>query len=190
LPLASHLLSGERMESAFFVLDFVIVTAVALLWARWSKLDIGLSAPAFRTAEPWVLLFILWCTAQWAIAIFVPTEADGDWLAREEQLSFAEEMIAFVVLAPVSEELLFRGAMFAAFLRRWGPWTAVIVPSFFWGLLHHQFEWWVIASLGGSGALLAMVRWKSGSVYLPIGLHAGLNLLVTLYNNGVIGPAA
>lgn len=70
--------------------------------------------------------------------------------------------------------------MFAALLRRWGIWTAAVIPSLLWGLLHIEYEWWTMASFAGSGVLLAMIRWKSGSLYLPIALHAGWNLLATL----------
>ena len=80
--------------------------------------------------------------------------------------------------------------MFAALLRRWGIWAAAIVPSLIWGLLHVQYEWWVVASIAGSGVLLAMVRWKSQSLYLPVGLHAAWNLLVTLNNRGLLGSVA
>ena len=188
------LLPGPRLPSKAPV-DFVtalvifaIFTTVALLWARLSKLDLGLTAPAWRRAEPWILLYVLWGIAEWAIAIFVPTGETPDLPTRMDQLSLAEDLIVSVLLLPVSEELLFRGAMFAAFLRRWGIWAAALVPSLIWGLLHSQYEWWVMASVAGSGILLAMVRWKGGSLYLPIGLHATGNLLATLNIHGLFGP--
>ena len=104
-----------------------------------------------------------------------------------EQFSLLDELIVVVVLAPVCEELLFRGAMFSALLRRWGIRTAAIVPSLIWAIIHIQYEWWFVASIAGSGVLLALVRWKGGSIYLPIALHAAYNLLVTLYNRGLLG---
>jgi membrane protease YdiL (CAAX protease family) len=170
--------------------DIAILTTIALLWATWSKLDLGFSMPAYRKAEPWVLLFMLWCTAEWAIAIFLPIEVDPDWLTRTEQLTFGQDLIVSVLLGPLSEELFFRGAMFAALLRHWGIWAAALVPSVIWGLTHVQYEWWVVATIGGSGVLLAMVRWKSGSLYLPVGLHAAWNLLVTLNNHELFGSVA
>ena len=127
-----------------------------------------------------MLLFILWSTAEWAITIFLPAEVDADWNAEIQQLSLAENLIVAVLLGPVAEELFFRGAMFAALLRRWGIGTAVIVPSLLWAIVHVQYGWWDVALLAGSGILLAMVRWKGGSLYLPVGLHAAWNLLVTL----------
>jgi membrane protease YdiL (CAAX protease family) len=184
------LLSSEPVDFLTHLADCTIFTTISLLWAKWSKLDIGLSPPAFRRAEPWVLLYILWGTAEWAIAIFLPFDEYSDWWTWMGELSPLESLIVLVLFAPVAEELFFRGAMFAALLRRFGIWAATIVPSLLWGLLHTQYEWWTVASLTGSGVLLAMVRWKSGSLYLPIGLHAGWNLLVTLNNLGWFGPVA
>jgi membrane protease YdiL (CAAX protease family) len=184
---------GTAAPSAQFVAllaSCAIYAAIALLWAKWSKLDLGLSAPAFRRAEPWVLLYILWSTAKWALQLFLPNEVDPEWLERIDELSLGEAIIVFVLLGPVAEELLLRGAMFAALLRRWGIWAAALVPSLIGGLLHLQYEWWAVISIIGSGILLAMVRWKSGSLYLPVTLHAAWNLLVTLNNHGFFGSAA
>jgi membrane protease YdiL (CAAX protease family) len=171
----------------FYFLDFAVFTSIALLWARWARLDLGFRRPAYRAAEPWALMFILWLTAEWALALILPFEVDPDWLAELEQFSLLDELIVVVVLAPVCEELLFRGAMFSALLRRWGIRTAAIVPSLIWAIIHIQYEWWFVASIAGSGVLLALVRWKGGSIYLPIALHAAYNLLVTLYNRGLLG---
>lgn len=178
------------MDVAFHLYGFGIFTATMLLWAAWSKLDLGLSAPAFREAEPWVLLYILWDVGMWAITIFWPIEVDPDWLARMEQLSFGEDLILTVLVYPVAEELFFRGVMFAALLRRWGIGAAALVPSVLWALLHVQYEWWVVTSLAVSGVLLAMIRWKSGSLYLPLGLHMTWNLLVMLHSWGLLRAAA
>jgi membrane protease YdiL (CAAX protease family) len=35
-----------------------------------------------------------------------------------------------------------------------------------------------------------MVRWKGGSLYLPVGLHAAYNLLAMLEGHEVFGSAA
>jgi membrane protease YdiL (CAAX protease family) len=178
------------VEFIFYLIALVIITAPTMFWARWSKLDLGFRAPAFRTAEPWVLLYMLWGTAEWAVGLFMPFEGDSEWLARMEQNSLVENLVLSVVVTPVVEELLFRGAMFAALLRRWGIWPAALVPSLIWGLIHVQYEWWVVVSIAGSGILLAMVRWRSGSLYLPIVLHAAWNLLVTFYNEWMFAGAA
>ncbi len=156
--------------------EFAIVVAGTLLWAKWSKLDLGLRSPAMRGAWPWVGLFLLWTAAEQAVAASYGIETDLKWADELDRLSLPEDLMLFAVLGPVKEELLFRGAMFSAMLRRWGIWPAIIVPSLLWGLLHIQYEWWYVASVAGSGVILAIVRWKSGSIWVPLGLHAAFNL--------------
>ena len=174
------------MVFVIFLAQCAILMTVALLWAKWSELDLAFSAPAFRKSEPWILLFILWCTALWALSSFLPIEVDPGSGERMDQLSLGEDLVVSVVLGPLSEELVFRGAMFASLLRRWGIWAAVLVPSLIWGLLHVQYEWWLVAAISGMGALLAMTRWRSGSLYVPVGLHAAWNFLVTLDDHGLL----
>jgi len=162
------------------VFDFVVITAVVLLWAKWAKLDLGLRVPALSGAWPWILLYIVWCGAEWVAARAHPIEADSQWVERVAQRSLLESILLFAMIAPLWEELLFRGAMFSALMRRWGIWAAAIVPSLLWALLHLQYEWWLVASLAGSGMVLAILRWKSGSLYLPLILHASGNLMAAL----------
>ncbi len=168
------------MAFAGELISVAIITAATLAWARWSKLDLGLRPPALKGVWPWIGLFVLWCGAEQAVAAFLPVDVDAAWLEEMRRLSLAEELVLGVVLGPLWEELLFRGAMFSALLRRWGIWAAAIVPSLLSGLTHVQYEWWYAASIAGSFVVLAIIRWKSGSIYPPLALHAAFNLAITL----------
>ena len=165
------------MGFAYQLVELAILAAIIASWAKWSRLDLGLRVPDFSAAWPWIALWVAWIGVEWAVDIFHPVEADPEWRAEMARLSVVEHLVVSVVLGPAAEELLFRGAMFAALLRRWGIWVAATFPSLLWGLSHIQYEGWYLASIAGSGIVLALARWKTGSVYLPIGLHAGFNLL-------------
>ena len=160
--------------------EVLILTALVLLWARRSNLDLGLRAPAMKGVWRWVLLFILWCAVEAVIVAFRPVEVDPEWLEELEQLSVLEEVVLTVLLGPALDELLFRGALFSALMRRWGIWAALLVPSALWGVIHIQYEALYMASIAGSGVVLAVIRWKSGSLYVPLALHAAFNLYVML----------
>lgn len=168
------------MEFIAWLAEDLVLTALVLLWAKRSALDLGLRAPRFRGAWPWVALYILWYAVEWVIFAFYPPQENPAWLDRLQQLPLLAELILVVVTGPVLEELLFRGAMFSALLRRWGSGVAAIVPSLLWGLLHLGYEPWFVASIAGSGVVLAIIRWKSGSLYIPLCLHAAGNLCLTL----------
>ncbi len=45
-------------------------------------------------------------------------------------------IVLTVILAPICEELFFRGLVLEQFARRWGTWRAVAVSALFFGLVH------------------------------------------------------
>jgi uncharacterized protein len=84
---------------------------------------------------------------------------------------------ALIVVAPVGEELLFRGFLFRGFVRE--PRDAlpgILAISLIWSLLHIQHDWFGVTLLFGIGVLFGYVRLYSGSTTLVILLHALLNL--------------
>jgi uncharacterized protein len=87
--------------------------------------------------------------------------------------------LALIVVAPVGEELLFRGFLFRGFVRE--PRNAlpgILAISLIWSLLHSQYEydWFYVSQVFGLGMLLGYVRLYSGSTTLVILLHMLLNL--------------
>jgi membrane protease YdiL (CAAX protease family) len=83
---------------------------------------------------------------------------------------------AFVVclIAPVTEELTFRGLGFSL-LRRFGPWTAVALTAITFGLAHGLVEALPILIAFGIG--LAWIRLRSESVLPGIVLHGTFNAI-------------
>lgn len=163
------------MDTTTALVESAILVAAVLLWAKWSKLDLGLRRPALRGSWPWIAAYLIWAGAGWGIELLVLPNVDPEWLEWLESLSPLEDLVIVVVLTPIVEELMFRGAMFAALIRRWGIWPAAIVPSILWALIHVQYETWFVAWLACQGVLLAIARWKSGSLYVPMALHAAYN---------------
>jgi uncharacterized protein len=85
--------------------------------------------------------------------------------------------LALIVVAPVGEELLFRGFLFRGFVRE--PREAlpgILAISLIWSLLHIQYDWFGASQVFALGMLLGYVRLYSGSTTLVILLHMLLNL--------------
>ncbi len=85
--------------------------------------------------------------------------------------------IALIVVAPVGEEVLFRGFLFRGFVR--DPRDAlpgILLISLIWSLLHIQYDWFGASLVFAIGVLLGYVRLYSGSTTLVILLHMLLNL--------------
>jgi len=109
------------------------------------------------------------------------------------------------VIAPIAEELFFRGFVFGA-LRRWrlvvagrnlGNWVAAVVTGLFFGLVHAgSASPQYLVPLGFLGFVLCLMRWRTGSLYPCIALHSFNNALAlgvnTLHWNAaqILGLAA
>jgi membrane protease YdiL (CAAX protease family) len=83
--------------------------------------------------------------------------------------------IGVVVMAPLQEEIAFRGFMFPGFASSWGPWAAIILIAAMWALLHVQYDWFFVGQIFVMGVLLGWLRWWSGSTTLVILLHGLVN---------------
>ena len=88
-----------------------------------------------------------------------------------------ELLLAIVVLAPIVEEITFRGFFYRGFVRKPGleP-VAIVVISLAWTMLHIQYDWQDLLQIFIIGIALGWVRWSSGSTLLTMFLHALLNL--------------
>jgi CAAX protease family protein len=83
------------------------------------------------------------------------------------------------VIAPIAEEVFFRGFLFGA-LRRWirigpgefGTWVAAAITGVLFGLVHSgSASPQYLVPLGFLGFVLCVLRWRTGSLYPCIALH-------------------
>jgi membrane protease YdiL (CAAX protease family) len=89
--------------------------------------------------------------------------------------------LATVVVAPVTEELLFRGFLHRGWApSRLGIFGTIVLTSALWAALHQQYNWLGILCIFLMGLIFGWVRQRSGSTTLTIILHALNNLLATI----------
>lgn len=89
--------------------------------------------------------------------------------------------LAIVVIAPIFEEVLFRGFLFEGIRRsRLGSIGSILITSLLWTIIHTQYDLYFMGVLFALGILLGMARLKTGSAYLTILLHSVNNLLAVL----------
>ncbi len=90
--------------------------------------------------------------------------------------------MAVVVFAPVFEEVLFRGFLFEGFRNsRAGVTGAVILTSLLWAGSHLQYQIFDITSIFALGIILGIVRYRTGSLWIPLIMHGFNNLLAVLF---------
>jgi membrane protease YdiL (CAAX protease family) len=88
-------------------------------------------------------------------------------------LAFVLDIVSVSLLAPVAEELLFRGVLFTALVQRMPlPWAAVISGFLFAG---SHLEGWSIVPLAVLGVGLAYVYYHTRNLWANIATHGTIN---------------
>lgn len=88
-----------------------------------------------------------------------------------------------VSLGPLVEELLFRGALLSALLRRVGTGWAIALSSLLFACVHLPdlgFLWYAVPNLALLAAVLAWLRLRSGSLWPAVVAHGVNNLLAVV----------
>jgi membrane protease YdiL (CAAX protease family) len=88
--------------------------------------------------------------------------------------------LSTVVVAPVTEELMFRGFLHRGWAPSWlGVSGTIVVTSALWSVLHQQYNALGILFIFVMGLIFGWLRQRSRSTTLPIVLHTLNNLLAT-----------
>lgn len=86
--------------------------------------------------------------------------------------------LALVVIAPITEELLFRGVLLRGLVRSYGERVGLLVCAVLFGLLHGRPAEALVAFV--AGLVLGALRLRTRSVLPCIALHVGVNALPVL----------
>lgn len=87
----------------------------------------------------------------------------------------AANIIASVIVAPIAEEVVFRGLVYTRLRRAMPVWVAVLISSLIFGMLHGQIVWIVYATV--LGIIMALVFERTGSLHANILLHMVFNII-------------
>jgi membrane protease YdiL (CAAX protease family)/uncharacterized RDD family membrane protein YckC len=90
-------------------------------------------------------------------------------------------VLVIAVLAPVTEELFFRGFVFAGLRSRWSLWPAALAVGLIFGLVHAPTGLTAVVPLAGLGVALCWLYDRTGSLWPCVAAHVvnnGLALLV------------
>ena len=97
-------------------------------------------------------------------------EGMPDLLTRGNPARLALDIVAIVVVAPVVEEILFRGFLLHRWAARWGTTTGVILSSALFAILHVELVGHFIF-----GVTMAALYARTQSLWVPIAAHAANN---------------
>ncbi|MFN8111623.1 MAG: CPBP family intramembrane glutamic endopeptidase [Solirubrobacterales bacterium] len=92
---------------------------------------------------------------------------------KDELGSVAVAAFLIVIAAPLSEEMFFRGFMFAGLRRAMSIWPAALISAAVWGSLHlGAGNIGVAIQLAVFGVILAWLYERSGTLWAPVLAHA------------------
>ena len=96
----------------------------------------------------------------------------------DESLFIAVTAVVLIaVLAPISEELFFRGFVFSGLRSRMSLWPAAVISGLVFGLVHAPTGITTVVPLAVLGAVLAWLYDRTGSLWPPVIAHAFNNAL-------------
>lgn len=96
----------------------------------------------------------------------------------DDPLLFSLLLILAIVIAPITEELLFRAGLFRYLRTRIPRSLALLAPAFLFAILHGNLV--TLAPLLALGMVFSLAYERTGSVVVPIVAHALFNLNTVL----------
>jgi len=115
-----------------------------------------------------------------ALGVILHAPMDGSQieLLIKSRASLAAVILFGVVLAPIFEEMLFRGFLFPLLARSLGPWLGILLTAVPFALLHgaqNHWAWQPVVLIGVAGVVFGYVRYKTGSTTAAFLMHSAYN---------------
>ena len=172
---------------SIFFQGFMAATVIFVMWPRLGPVAwLGLRPACWR----FIILFaplsvgVMWMVfaalqmvgyVEWIESHGVETVQDSVRILQSEQNLPLLGLMGFaaVVVAPVCEEVVFRGYLYGVAKRYCGPITAAFATSLAFAAAHASLV--ALLPLALFGLLLAWLYERTGSIWAPIAAHACFN---------------
>ncbi|QTN33449.1 CPBP family intramembrane metalloprotease [Akkermansiaceae bacterium] len=122
--------------------------------------------------------------AHWIFFLIAPgTDADPtDFMetASDDLEFFAKLLFSSVIVAPIFEEIIFRGFLFQGLKSKTGVAGAALASTVLFAVVHTQYDIWGWISVGMMGFAACYLTHRTGSLKTAIVFHAIGNLLISL----------
>lgn len=130
-----------------------------------------------------ILLFFIVTIVGIIISVYYPYEIEPQAFAQvmNSASNWREAFLLIVIasiIAPISEELYFRGFLYPALKKKIGRIAAIILSASFFSLLHFDLLRFIPITLGG--IWLTYIYEKTGSLFVSIIAHSVWNTLMTM----------
>jgi uncharacterized protein len=175
-----------------FLAAVVANAVVVRVWERGRLEDVGMG---WSKASQRHLLIGIAAGLGAALAVCaLPVLAGAAQIVRSGPGGFRLDMVLVMTLGllfgAVGEELLFRGYGFQVLLGVFGPWATILPFGVVFAYMHSEnlnVSWFGLVNTTLWGILLGYAYWRSGDLWLPIGLHFGWNWMLPIFGVNLSG---
>ncbi|MEO0325881.1 MAG: CPBP family intramembrane glutamic endopeptidase, partial [Myxococcota bacterium] len=180
----ARLVSGGVLGRGALIIAAQIALALALALGRGPR-DAFALAPPRRRARWFALSVALGLSLLLAGRVLARLVPRGGVAPVETLVAMPSGSVAFglyALLAPLAEELFFRGFLYGAFERRLGANAATALVVVLFAVAHLAQSvgaWGAFASVALTGLVLTLLRRASGSTLAPALAHVTHNALLT-----------
>jgi membrane protease YdiL (CAAX protease family) len=112
------------------------------------------------------------------VLLRAPLDSSQIEVLIKSRASLAAIILFGVVLAPIFEEMLFRGFLLPLLVRSVGPWLGILLTAVPFALLHgaqNHWAWQPVLLIGIAGIAFGYVRYKTGSTTAAFLMHSAYN---------------
>jgi uncharacterized protein len=183
------LLFQAAVEGAFLLAPLIISIRNRELGTPWYSAlrALGLRRTRFWAAVGWVIFGLV---AVYAVTIIYGAliqtfhwslQTNGDALVQEARtmpFTVIGALIGAVFIAPFCEEIFFRGFLFAGLLRGMTVLWATLVSTALFTVVHLDIG--SAIPLFAIGLMLAVIRWRTGSIWPGMALHMLNNAIASV----------
>jgi len=112
------------------------------------------------------------------VLLRAPLDSSQIEVLIKSRASLAAIILFGVVLAPIFEEMLFRGFLLPLLVRSLGPWLGILLTAVPFALLHgaqNHWAWQPVLLIGIAGIAFGLVRHKTDSTTAAFLMHSAYN---------------
>ena len=184
-------ISGPHQMLVYFTISFLLILLIMFKFLRASFSDF--IDVFWRAVQAVILGYVMYRVLLW-VAVLTLTQIMTDVNPNQQSVvadvyaNFNVMIVVTVILAPIVEESMFRGALFGT-IRQKSRVAAYIASILLFSVFHlwdnlvFNFSWDVLFMVVQYIPASIALTWcydRSGTIWSPILLHSAINLVATL----------
>jgi|SRR5215217_930813 len=163
-------------DTLFRVVLPIIGIVLVIIVARQRNISfqrhLGLQLPSWESALLWLVLFVVLVVIEEWLGNALGVAKPAPWSSKYYGMTKVIRVVALVLIAPVSEELVFRGMLYhLVSTTRLKEVGAIFITALVFAAFHYQYSPKEVLLILVDGLFFGVVRYSTGSTVLTIALH-------------------